>query len=109
MNKEFLKENGLEALKLSLWQKVLFKLWPQSIFKFTTKETKTSIDFHKLHKIFSTSEKIDIFSTSINERGFILVLNQQVSLFFYQNGDNFKYDGFEIGEYDKGDVAIFDN
>lgn len=109
MDKEFLKENNLEVLKLSLWKRVLFKIWPQAIFKITTKETKINIDFYKLHKIFSKSEKIDIFLTGSNKRGFILVLNQQVSLFFYQDGDSFKYDGFEIGEYNKGDVTIFDS
>lgn len=109
MDKEFLKENGLEVLKLSLWQKILFKLWPQCIFQLTTKETKINIDFYKLHKIFSKSEKIDFFVSDNNERGFILVLNHQVSLFFYQDGDSFRYDGFEVGEYDKGDVTIFDS
>ncbi len=109
MDKEFLQEDGLGVLKLSWWKRVLFKLWPQSIFKIATKDTNINIDFYKLHKIFSGSEKVDIFLTGSNERGFILVLNQQVSLFFYQDGDSFKYDGFEIGEYDKGDIKIFDS
>ena len=109
MDEDFLQEDSLEALKFPWWKRMLFRLWPQAIFKIATNKVDINIDFYKLHKIFSKSEKIDIFPTNINERGFILVLNQQVSLFFFQDGDNFKYDGFEVGEYEKGDITIFDS
>ena len=42
-------------------------------------------------------------------RGLIITLDQKFTLWFFQDGDHFVYDGFEIGEYEKGDVTIFDS
>ncbi len=110
MDKDFLKENNLKPLELSWWKQLLFKFCPKMIFKVMAKKMKIdNTAFDKLHDVFSKTEKIDIFSNMDNERGFILVLNRQTALYFYQNGNHFKYDGFEIGEYDKGDVTIFDH
>ena len=39
----------------------------------------------------------------------MIVIDRSTALYFYQDSDHFKYDGFEIGEYEKGDVTIFDN
>ena len=39
----------------------------------------------------------------------MLVIDQKDALYFYQDGDHFSYDGCEIGEYEKGEVTIFDN
>ena len=41
-------------------------------------------------------------------RGFYLVLDNSFSIWFNQDGDHFVYDGWEMGEYSKGDVTIFD-
>jgi hypothetical protein len=38
-----------------------------------------------------------------------MVLDQTTALFFYQEDDYFKYDGFEIGEYQVGEVSVFDD
>lgn len=61
-----------------------------------------------LHKELNKSKSIDIFPTSRN-RGFILVIDRKKALYFYQDGDHFSYDGCEVGEYEKGNVTIFDN
>ena len=41
-------------------------------------------------------------------RGFILVMDRKTALFFYQQGDHFSYDGFEMGQYNKGEVTVVD-
>lgn len=41
-------------------------------------------------------------------RGFILVIDNNKTLWFDQDGDHFEYDGFEMGEYNDGDVTVLD-
>ena len=42
------------------------------------------------------------------KKGVLILTTGRISLHFYQNGDSFYYDGFEIGRYNKGNVTIFD-
>ncbi len=63
---------------------------------------------NRLHEAFAEVNRVDMVPLRAN-RGFMLILEGKISLWFYQDGDHFKYDGFEIGEYDKADVTIFDN
>ncbi len=67
--------------------------------------------FDKLHEVFSQSKTIDLFPLNSVEygRGFMLVLDRETALYFYQDSEHFKYDGFEMGHYEVGDVTIFDN
>ncbi len=89
--------------------KALLKIWPDLEMRRLAKRMKIgNVVFDKLHDIFHKTETIDIFPFAGNSRGFILVLDRQTAFFFYQNGDHFEYDGFEMGEYVKGDVTIFD-
>ncbi|MFH1990390.1 MAG: hypothetical protein ABIJ19_00855, partial [Patescibacteria group bacterium] len=53
--------------------------------------------------------RIDILPSESGLRGFVVVLDRKTAIYFYQDGDHFVYDGFEMGRYDKGDVTIFDN
>lgn len=62
--------------------------------------------FQKAHEVFDGS-RIDIFPVS-NGRGFILVIDCKTALFFYQDGDRFAYDGYEMGKYNKGDITVLD-
>lgn len=63
----------------------------------------------KIHKILADVEKVDIHPlTSASGRGFMLTLDRDTALYFYQDGDAFRYDGFEYGEYIQGNVRIFD-
>lgn len=110
---EELKEIGIEydpkAFKAGLWTKLLLKFNPIRGLKSFNRERGIDNDiFDKLHEIFSKIERVDLFPLK-GKRGFILVLDQKTALFFYQDGDNFKYDGFEMGEYAKGDVTVFDH
>ena len=64
--------------------------------------------FDKFHGVFSQTNRIDIFPSGSGSRGFMIVIDKKTALYFYQDGDHFIYDGFEMGEYEKGDVTIFD-
>lgn len=62
-----------------------------------------------LHEKMAKSKRVDLFPLSGSGRGFMIVFDQKEALYFYQDGDHFIYDGCETGEYEKGDVTIFDN
>lgn len=112
MDKDLLDELGVEELRLTWWQKLLMKFWPWALFKILSKQMKIqNVVFDKLHDVFSESKTIDIFPfrPANAGRGFMLVIDRETALYFYQDGDHFKYDGFEMGPYEKGDVTIFDN
>ena len=61
-----------------------------------------------LHQIFASADRVDILPAKSGFRGFQLVLDNLFSLYFCQDGDHFIYDGFEMGEYEKGNVTVFD-
>ncbi|MFH0829320.1 MAG: hypothetical protein V1907_04045 [Candidatus Kerfeldbacteria bacterium] len=97
-------------MKITRYSKLLFKLWPQLFFhQFARKIGINNPAFEQAHELFDKVERIDLFPLNgSNSRGFMIVLDGKTSLWFYQDGDHFKYDGFEMGEYEKGDVTIFD-
>ena len=104
-----LKPGDTSRLKLSQWEKFKLKFFPMMALKsFAKRLGAEDFDIDNLHQVFSKTSRIDLVSLS-GSRGFMIILDGKVSLWFYQDGDHFKYDGFEIGEYDKGDVTIFDN
>jgi hypothetical protein len=63
----------------------------------------------RAHALFSQVEKVDIVPSRSDLRGFQIILDRGFSLFFYQDGDHFVYDGFEMGPYKAGDVTVFDD
>jgi len=110
---EELKESGIEydpkAFKPGPLIRLMLRLSPTTGFKILNKKLGIKNDaFDKAHEAFSNIKRVDIFPTAAGGRGFILVLDKKTALYFYQNGDHFIYDGFELGEYDGGDVTIFD-
>lgn len=62
----------------------------------------------KAHALFEKVERVDIVPARGSMRGFQVILDGLLSLYFSQEGDHFVYDGFEMGPYDEGDVTIFD-
>lgn len=97
-------------IKISWHRKLLLKLWPKAAFKLFAKELGiVNPVFDKAHDIFGNIKRVDIYPSASGQRGFIVILDLKTALYFYQDGDHFKYDGFEMGEYDRGDVTIFDN
>ena len=96
-------------LKINWLTKFLLKLWPNFWLKrFAGKEGINPAHFEEAHKLFSKVERLDFFPFTSGQRGFMLVMDRGTALFFYQDGDHFAYDGYEIGEYEKGEVTIFD-
>ncbi len=96
--------------QIPIYKKLLLKFWPKMAMKILAQEIGIeNIIFDKLHEVFAKSQRVDIFPAFSNSRGFILVIDNQTALFFYQDGDKFVYDGFEMGEYEKGDVTVFDS
>ncbi len=98
-------------LKINWFTKILMRFAPKTFLFHAAK--KQGIEPQKIDyamKLFGESKRIDIhLLPSRSGRGFIITLDNKLSLFFYQDGDHFYYDGCEIGEYEKGNVTIFDN
>ena len=112
---EELKEAGIEydpkGFKPDLLTRLLLRFNPVRGFKRLNKKlgVKNEI-FDKAHELFSNTKSIDIFPlSSASGRGFMIVIDRNTALYFYQDGDHFKYDGFEMGPYEKGDITIFDS
>ena len=94
---------------MNILTKLFLKFFPDTFLNLLAK--KQGINNRKLDwsvKLFGDCKRIDIFRTAAPGRGFILTLDKKLQLFFYQDGDHFSFDGFEMGEYDEGDVTIFD-
>jgi len=97
-------------MKINNFTKFLMRFFPSLFVRLAAKEE--GVPYHLIEKSFDLfgrgeSKRIDFFPTS-GGRGFIIIIDRKLSLHFYQNGDSFYYDGWEIGEYEKGDVTIFD-
>ena len=111
---EELKKSGVEydpkTFKLSPLTRLMLRLSPTAGFKMLNKKLGIKNDtFDKAHEVFSSVKRVDIFPAAAGSRGFIFILDKKTTLYFYQDGDHFVYDGFEMGEYDGGDVTIFDD
>jgi hypothetical protein len=62
----------------------------------------------KAHALFQGIGRIDFVPSRSTMRGFQIILDGLLSLYFSQEGDHFVYDGFEMGPYDEGDVTVLD-
>lgn len=97
--------------KINCFTKLLMRFAPKTFLRCAAKEQgiePQNIDYAM--KLFGKSKRIDIHPLdSRSGRGFIIILDNKLSLHFYQDSDYFYYDGCEIGKYEKGDVTIFDN
>lgn len=96
-------------MEISKFQKFILKFFPKLFFRIVAKEKNLPVDIVKVQDLFSKFKRIDIFPSISGGRGFILILDRKLALYFYQDGDHFIYDGFEVGDYEKGDVTVFDN
>lgn len=98
-------------LKINWFTKLMLRFAPRTFLKQFAKQQ--GLDEKKINyaaKLFSKSNRIDIQPlSSRNGRGFVIFLDNKLSLHFYQDGDHFYYDGPEIGDYKNGDVTVFDS
>jgi hypothetical protein len=97
-------------MKIDWLTKLYIKFFPKSFLKQAVLEN--NFDPKKIDyagKLFSDCQRIDIQPLAGSARGFIITLDNKFSLWFFQDGDHFIYDGFETGEYDDGEVTVFDS
>lgn len=96
--------------RITLWDRLLIKVLPKLFFRKVAAEQGIGSDLPELaEKLFRKAKRIDFQPLSGGQRGLVIFIDQKFSVWFYQDGDHFIYDGFEIGEYDKGEVTVFDN
>lgn len=99
----------MKQVKINWLIKGLLKFWPSLAMRFFARKSGVNWTLvNDLHTKFGRVERVDIIPTA-SGRGFILILDKKLSLHFYQDHDHFAYDGFEMGEYEGGDVTIFDS
>lgn len=99
-----LRESGV-----SFWTRLLLRFWPLAGIKNLSRELGVDPELaEQAHKAFENTKRIDLVPSASGGRGFQIIIDRSTSLYFYQDGDHFVYDGFENGEYKKGDVTIFD-
>jgi hypothetical protein len=102
----------VDAHGLPWYQRFIFRFFPQMVMHTFAK--KMGADYSMLEvldKAFHRTQHVDIFPFSPKDggqRGFMLVLGNKLAFYFYQDGESFRYDGYEMGEYEKGNVAVFD-
>lgn len=97
-------------MEIKWYHKFLLRFWPSAGIKYLAiKQGNKNRIFGKLHNCLVTVKRVDFFPFLSNERGFMIVLDNEISLWFLQNGDYFIYDGFEIGKYNNGEVTVFEN
>lgn len=105
-----LEPGDMSQLDIPWYQKAILKISPRLFMRWQA--CKTDLDYslvERAEELFGKGKRIHIQPLSgVSGRGFILFIDNKVSFWFYQNGDHFEYDGFEMGEYDDGDVLVFD-
>ena len=104
-----MSEEAEEDFKLPWHKKLLIKLSPKLLMKAHARKLDLSGDFIEYAEKLFANKKIHIEPLhGTGGRGFIICIDNKLTLWFYQDSDCFKYDGFEIGEYDDGEVTVFD-
>lgn len=110
INKLETETEFVDKTQINLFTRLLLKFCPNLAMKMMAR--KMGIEnpiFEPIHEVFSKIKRIELLPLQSGSRGFMLILDNKTALYFYQDGDHFVYDGFEMGEYEKGDVTIFDN
>ncbi len=107
---EVKKLKDFKDKRVSLLTRLLLRFWPQKGLSYLTKDLGMDPEImEKANDLFSRVKRIDIFPSVSGGRGFQIILDKSTALYFYQDGDHFVFDGSEVGEYEGGDVTIFDH
>ncbi len=103
-NFEDLKENGV-----GWWTRFLLRIAPMYGAMRLARLLGFDPDLgERLHFLFAPTRRVHVEPLCSGLRGFQLIINNMTALYFYQNGDHFEYDGFEVGHYEDGKVTVFD-
>jgi len=100
---------NLRESRITLRTRLLLRFWPLAGIKSLSRELGLDPDVgEKAHKAFKDTQRIDIVPSTSGGREFQIIIDGSIALYFYQDGDHFVYDGFESGEYENGDITVFD-
>ena len=109
------EDEELEGMKIDYsiipwYERLLMRFSPKLFLKLHASKLDIKTDKIDLaYKLFGEAARIDIQPLSgTGGRGFIISLDNKFTLWFYQDGDHFKFDGIEMGEYENGEVTVFD-
>ena len=94
-------------VKLSRFSSVLSRYFPNWFTRRLVRKLGTSSENIDLADELFRGKELDIKPRNTG-RGFMLIVDKHFSLWFRQDGDHFIYDGWEAGEYSRGDVTLFD-
>ncbi len=107
--KKFDEMNPEELKKIVPWhERFLLRFFPWIFFKWHAKKIGLEEGVVDGAEALFRDRCVDIFPFGGESRGFQIVIDNRFALYFYQDGDHFHYDGFEMGEYEDGDVTVFD-
>lgn len=102
-------DDELAVRRLPWYRRIFLRLFPHAFFRRQAQHLKADGTlYRRAHEALAKVERVDLFPSASGQRGFLLVLDRTTALYFYQDGDHFVYDGFEIGEYEPGDVTVLD-
>ena len=104
-----LKTEEFKENNVSWFTRALLRIWPAKGLSRLAKEFGMDPKLmEKAGNLFSEIKRVDIVPSLSGQRGFQIILNKSTALYFYQDGDHFVFDGAETGEYESGDVTVFD-
>lgn len=92
----------------NLIDKILMRIWPTAFVKSVAWRKGCSPSLIRYGDLLFEGASVGIVPTKTGGRGFRIILNNKLCLYFYQDGKHFKYDGWEVGEYEDGDITVFD-
>ena len=89
--------------------KYLLKSSPEVSFKMLSLKQEMKYPyFVEMDEAFSKTKRIDVFPLGSQEgKGFMLVLDREVALYFCVKNNQFIYDGFEVGCFLAGGTGVF--
>lgn len=84
------------------WKRVLLKYFPRTMLKLYAWKlgiNEDAIDWSD--RLFAGKHiQVTPLTKSSLLEGYIMTIDQKMTLWFYKEGNGFVYDGFEMGEYD---------
>ena len=100
----------MSNLDIPWYKKMILKFFPHLFLKWHAGHMNIDDKMISYAQNLFADKKIHIQPLSgVSGRGFIIFVDNKISFWFFQDENHFVYDGFEMGEYDDGDVTVFDS
>lgn len=89
----------------SRWFRSLVGSSPMDAFGLVARTSGLPADIaDRATELFSSAKRIDIHPLGASgQRGWIMIIDQKFSLWFFRQGNTLVYDGFEFGDYSTGE------